>query len=103
MVRDNARDTNKRRSNEKLGRLAEFVAAAFLMLKGYRILACRVRSRFGEIDLIAVRGRHLAFVEVRYRDTFEAADNSITHTQANRITTAAEQWVGRSTPSLPLP
>jgi hypothetical protein len=56
MVRDNARDTNKRRSSEKLGRLAEFVAAAFLMLKGYRILACRVRSRFGEIDLIAVRG-----------------------------------------------
>jgi putative endonuclease len=92
MDRDHALVSDKRRSSEKLGRLAEFIAAAFLMLKGYRILGRRVRSSFGEIDLIAVRGRRLAFVEVKYRDSLEAAENSITHAQADRIATAAEQW-----------
>ena len=39
-------------------------------------------------------GRRLAFVEAKYHDTFETTDNSITHTQANRIATATEQWAG---------
>ena len=40
-----------------------------LMAKGYRILARRCRTPYGEIDLIAVRGRRLAFVEVKRRAT----------------------------------
>ena len=52
---------------ERRGRIAEWIAAAFLCLKGYRILARRYRSKLGEIDLIAVRGRRLAFVEVKRR------------------------------------
>ena len=45
------------------------MAAAALLAQGYRILARRVRTPHGEIDLIAVRGRRLAFVEVKRRAT----------------------------------
>ena len=51
------------------GRVSEWLAAAVLLAKGYRILGRRVRTPYGEIDLIAVRGRRLAFVEVKRRAT----------------------------------
>lgn len=82
-----------RRQRERRGRLAELIAAAVLCLKGYRILARRHRSKAGEIDLIAVRGRRLAFVEVKRRPTMEAAEAAKTYRQAERMARAAEQWV----------
>lgn len=84
-----------RRQRERRGRLSELLAAAVLFLKGYRILARRYRSRAGEIDLIAVRGRRLAFVEVKLRPTMEAAEAAKTRGQAQRMARAAEQWVWR--------
>ena len=75
------------------GALAEFAAAALLLLKGYRIIDRRHRNRSGEIDLIAVRGRRLAFVEVKFRRTIEAAAASITGCQVARIAATAERWV----------
>jgi hypothetical protein len=60
------------------GALAELAAAALLMLKGYRIIERRHRSRSGEIDLIATRGRRIAFVEVKLRASVDAAAASIT-------------------------
>jgi putative endonuclease len=78
------------------GALSELLAAALLMLKGYRILDRRYRSRRGEIDIIAVRGQRLSFVEVKYRRTLAEAETSITGTQAARIANSAEQWVWRN-------
>jgi len=86
---------NIRRQREQSGRFAELIAALLLCLKGYRILARRYRSKLGEIDLIAVRGRRLAFVEVKRRSTMEAAEAAKTIRQARRIARAAEQWVWR--------
>jgi putative endonuclease len=77
------------------GALAELVAAALLLLKGYRIVARRHRARAGEIDLIAVRGRRLAFVEVKFRRTMVQAAAAITGAQTGRIGNAAENWVWR--------
>ncbi len=85
--------TAERQSRERAGRAAELIAAVHLTLKGYRILAIRQRSRLGEIDLIAVRGRRLAFVEVKLRRSEELARDAISDRQAHRITNAAEQWV----------
>jgi putative endonuclease len=85
----------RRVAAERRGRLAELVAASLLVLKGYRILARRYRSRHGEIDLIAVRGRRLAFVEVKQRPTMAEAEASLTAGQAARIAEAAERWVWR--------
>ena len=88
-----SRSQNSRRQrSERLGRIAELIAAAFLLLKGYRILARRARTPYGELDLIAVRGRRLAFVEVKYRNTIEAASKSVGRNQAARMARAAEHW-----------
>ena len=78
------------------GRISEWLAAAALMAKGYRILGRRVRTPFGEIDLIAVRGRRLAFVEVKRRATRGEAEAAVTSRQAGRIARAAAFWVNRN-------
>ena len=77
------------------GRFSELVAAAALLAKGYRILARRLRTPYGEIDLIAVRGRRLAFVEVKRRATRPEGEAALTPRQAGRIARAAEFWISR--------
>lgn len=78
------------------GRISEWIAAAALLAKGYRILARRWRTPFGEVDLVAVRGRRLAFVEVKRRATRLVAEAAVTARQARRIARAAEFWVSRN-------
>jgi putative endonuclease len=77
------------------GRLSELVAAALLLAKGYRILDRRCRTPYGEIDLIAVRGKRIAFVEVKRRATRLEAEAALTPHQARRIVRAAEHWASR--------
>lgn len=77
------------------GHIAELVAAVLLMAKGYRILARRWRSPYGEIDLIARRGRRLAFVEVKRRPSRAEAEAAITPRQSGRYARAAAFWVSR--------
>lgn len=55
------------------GHASEWIAAAWLMAKGYQILGFRLKSRAGEIDILARRGRILAVVEVKRRATLDAA------------------------------
>jgi putative endonuclease len=50
-----------------LGRRGEDEAAAYLRQQGYRIVARRARVLRGDIDIIAVDGRTVVFVEVRSR------------------------------------
>ena len=49
------------------GLSAETRAAAFLIAKGYRILARRFRTPYGEIDIVAKRRNLIAFIEVKAR------------------------------------
>ena len=77
------------------GRVSEWVAAAAMLSRGYRILGRRVRTPFGEIDLIALRGRRLAFIEVKRRATRGEAEAALTPRQAGRIARAAEFWISR--------
>lgn len=65
------------------------------MLKGYRILTRREKTPAGEIDLIVVRGRRLAFVEVKARRTLEEAQDAVTSQQRRRIEDAADLWLAR--------
>lgn len=85
----------QRVARESRGRLSEHVAAAFLVLRGYRVLARRLRTPYGEIDLIARRGRRIAFVEVKYRRTREAAEAALRPKQAKRVARAAAYWISR--------
>jgi putative endonuclease len=77
------------------GRMAEWFAALLLTAKGYRLVARRCRTPFGEIDIIAVRGRRIAFVEVKRRHTLAEAEAALTDGQARRIADAAEFWLAR--------
>ena len=54
-----------------LGRVGEDAAVAALAARGYLILRRNVRSRRGEIDLIAAQGSELVFIEVKTRTTGE--------------------------------
>jgi putative endonuclease len=82
-----------RRGRLRRGRLSETLAAAALIAKGYLILGRNVKTRTGEIDIIAVRGKRLAFVEVKRRLTDEDAEAAITARQAARIRRAADNWL----------
>ena len=81
------------------GHAAEWAAAVWLMVKGYQILAFRLKGRGGEIDILAKRGRTLAVVEVKRRRTLEAAILSLGPDQHARLS-AAGQAVARGRPSL---
>jgi putative endonuclease len=72
---------------------AENWGALFLMLKGYRILDMRVKTRLGEIDLVARRGDKLCFVEVKLRKTPEAAAEAIHDLNQERVRRAAELYL----------
>jgi putative endonuclease len=87
--------TRLRQGRERSGRHAETAAGLWLQLKGYRIRDRRVRTPLGEIDLVASRGKMLVFVEVKSRQTFEAALEAVTPETRRRIEQAARLWVGR--------
>jgi putative endonuclease len=77
----------------RLGLSAESRAAAFLIAKGFRIMARRWRSPVGEIDIVARRRKLLVFVEVKARERFDDAAWSVTDRQRARIAAAAEAWL----------
>lgn len=77
----------------RLGISAESRAAAFLVAKGFRILARRWRSPVGEIDIVARRRALLVFVEVKARNDLDEAAESVTVRQRARIAAAAEVWL----------
>ena len=79
----------------RTGISAESRAAAFLIAKGFRILARRWKSPVGEIDIIARRRSLLIFVEVKARDQLDDAAWSVTDRQRLRIVAAAEAWLAR--------
>ena len=88
--------SSERRRRYRLGMSAELVAAAYLMLKGYRVLARRHKTPVGEVDLIVVRRGRVAFVEVKRRQTMSEAEASITPRQRRRVRRAAELWLARN-------
>ena len=84
-----------RRQAERRGRGAESLACWYLRLKGWRILARRARVAGGEVDIVARRGRTLAFVEVKARSTGEAAGFALDRHRLRRVAVAAERLAPR--------
>jgi putative endonuclease len=85
----------KRQEAERGGRRAERLAAWWLRLKGWRILAMRARTPVGEVDLIARRGKVLAFIEVKARATEADAALALDEYRLRRVARAAEALLPR--------
>jgi putative endonuclease len=83
----------ERRLAFRFGLSAESRAAAYLIAKGYRILARRFKTPVGEIDIVARRRGVLVFVEVKAREKLADAAESIGRRQQQRIIAAAEFWL----------
>lgn len=82
-------DRESRRRNDRRGRRAEAIAALYLQLKGYKILARRVRTKVGEIDLVARNRDTLVFVEVKARATLDSAIFALHPASRQRIEAAS--------------
>lgn len=89
----------ERRRRLRRGRTGELLAAWWLRLHGYRILARRMSTPVGEIDILARRGRALAVVEVKRRAEAEGALAALGPAQRRRIERAAA-WIVQHRPEL---
>ena len=87
----------KREVAEQRGRRGEGWAALWLRLQGWRIVARRVKTPRGEIDLIARRGGTVAFVEVKWRTTGAGLDTAIDAYRLRRVAAAVEAVAHRHT------
>ncbi|MBS0483322.1 MAG: YraN family protein [Proteobacteria bacterium] len=84
-----------RAEREARGRRGEALAAWYLRFKGWRIVARRIKTPRGEIDLIARRGRTVAFVEVKWRASARERDCAIDPWRLRRVVAAAEALAPR--------
>lgn len=80
-----------------LGDEGERLAARHLKQRGYRILVRQARSRFGEIDLIALDGDCLVFVEVKSRRNCRPGSpaEAVDGRKQRQITRSALAWLKR--------
>ena len=78
------------------GLRAETIAALWLRLKFYRIIARNYSGAGGEIDIIARRGDVIAFVEVKARARIELAQVAIDQRKVRRLLQAMRHWIVRN-------
>ena len=93
-MRDSPADPNRLRAFRR-GYVSEYLAALYLLARGYRIRAIRYRTKLGEIDIVARRGDLVAFVEVKARRDVDSAVFAVTGTAERRIRAASEIWLSR--------
>lgn len=84
-----------RQEAEQKGHHGETIAAWYLWACGWRILAKRQRVGAGEVDLVARKGRTVAFVEVKWRASSAALDQAIDARRLRRVARAAEALAPR--------
>ena len=82
----------------QLGPIGETVAAVYLRRRGYRVLDRNVRTRRGEIDLVARRGDELVFVEVKSwrRLPVEGLEHAVDRRKQQRIISVARVYAARN-------
>ena len=86
---------NKRIAAHQDGRRGEALAAWFLRLQFYRIVAQRYKTPVGEIDLIAERFGTTVFVEVKARGQTSGYADALAAVNQSRIVRAAQYWLAK--------
>ncbi|QCI78985.1 YraN family protein [Hankyongella ginsenosidimutans] len=84
-----------RKAAERWGRRGEDLACLWLCLKGYAVLARRVATPVGEVDIVARRGRTTVFVEVKARPSLDQAAAALTPRGMARVCRAAQLLAAR--------
>jgi len=81
--------------NKKIREWGERLAAKFLTKKGYEIIERNYRFSHGEIDLIAMKGELLVFVEVKARSGlyFGYPEDAVNDNKIEIITKVAEEYI----------
>lgn len=87
---------NKKIKAYKKGHYAEWLAAVYLFLRGYKILKLRYKSPVGEIDIIARKGSALVIVEVKARAEKSAALESINPRNKIRVEKATLHYISQN-------
>jgi putative endonuclease len=84
-------------ARQSLGKLGEDLACRELTRRGYEILARRYRTRAGEIDIIAMDGPTIVFIEVKARagGAFGGAAAAVTAWKQRRIAMMAADYLAR--------
>ena len=85
----------KRLKALRRGSLAEYRAALSLLMKGYRIVAFRYRTKLGEIDIIARKGNLIACVEVKARRSLNDSVFAASELAQRRIRAASDLWLAK--------
>jgi len=80
---------NKKVKAYRYGVFAEFFVIMLLAVQGYSVLARRFKTKVGEVDIIAKRGKNLVFVEVKARGKKADVEEVLTRKQADRINRSA--------------
>ena len=81
-------DKSARTQAYKRGKSAEYLAALFLRLKGYRLLGIRVKKIY-EVDLLMRDRAYLVLVEVKYRKSADDGLDAITFQKLARLSAIA--------------
>ncbi len=87
--------TQAKQRAQRFGRRAEWLAALYMRLKGFRVVARDIRLPGGEIDLVLRRGRLLVLLEIKARQGADGLEEAIGERQWRRIAAAAEQFCAR--------
>nr|WP_314091057.1 YraN family protein [uncultured Shinella sp.] len=93
-MRNKAADPNRLKAFRR-GHVSEYIAAFYLLAKGYRIRAIRYRTKLGEIDIVARRGDLVVCVEVKARRDVDSAVFAVSGTAQHRIRAASDIWLSR--------
>lgn len=91
-------EARRRRRSERRGRRGEALAALWLRLKGYAIVACRARTSAGEIDIVARKGAVLVFVEVKTRAHWRDGLHAVSASAQRRLARAGQAWLAAHVP-----
>ncbi len=79
------------------GRLGERLARRFLRKNGFRVLAKNYRTKSGEVDVVALDGGDLCFVEIKTRTSLEfgRGDEHIDRAKMRSIARVAGEFVSK--------